>query len=75
MVAACSTSPFASLNTSLTLSPSTNFSSTSDAIHPSVVSGCQARVPTSYRCAMVFGGITERSCPALLVLKGRRFLL
>lgn len=41
------TSPFSNVNTSCTLSPSTNFSVTSDATHPSVGSGCQARVPTS----------------------------
>lgn len=41
------TSPFSTSNTSCTFSPSTSFSFTSDANHPSVGSGCQALVPTS----------------------------
>lgn len=42
------TSPFSSLKTNLTLSPATCLSVTSEATQPSAVSGCQARVPTSY---------------------------
>ena len=47
------TSPFARRNRSLTLSPLTSRFSTSEATHPSVGSGCHARVPTSYICAMI----------------------
>lgn len=47
------TSPLASWKTSVTLSPSRFFCSTSEATHPSVTSGCQALVPTSYVAAML----------------------
>lgn len=47
------TSPLASWKTSVTFSPSMFFCSTSEATQPSVASGCQALVPTSYVAAMV----------------------
>lgn len=47
------TSPFSSVKTSVTLSPATCLSVTSEATQPSAVSGCHARVPTSKMCAMV----------------------
>lgn len=46
------TSPLSRAKTSLTLSPSMVFWLTSEATQPSVWSGCQALVPTSYVCDM-----------------------
>lgn len=57
------TSPVSRVKTSVTLSPATCLSVTSEATQPSAVSGCQARVPTSKMCAMVCvsGGQSSQS--------------
>jgi hypothetical protein len=56
------TSPFSSVNSSLTLSPSITLSVTSEATQPSAVSGCQARVPKSKMCAILLYSSSSGSC-------------